>query len=525
MSRRSRDLFDTIRTEGGLLPPDLLKRIAAGGRGLKGLDPADYHLVPGERINEVTSRSWNRLLGAWTAFRDTAAALAPGAPDAGLTRDRWLLVLFQELGYGRLEPVRSLEIDGKAYPISHRWGPCPIHLVGFRTDLDTRTKGVVGAARQSPHSMVKEFLTRSPEALWGCVSNGHRLRLLRDNASLTRQAYVEFDLEAMMLGEVYADFVILWLLCHQSRVEPRGEGNVFRRDAGEYLPLYEAKMVHQFDHRYGDYAIVLPGQGTHILPAVQSDRLEDPAYMTAPRYWVPADEVEARISNRWRRGWLLGWRDVTDARASARTVIASVLPRVGVGHTVPLMFPSGANVPTTAALLGNLTSYAFDYVARQKVGGTHLTYGYLNQLPVLEPQTYAERAPWKGRDTLEAELAPQVLELAYTAWDLELFARDCGYDGPPFRWDEERRFLLRCELDAAFFHLYGIAREDVDYIMDTFPIVRRKDEARFNGDYRTKRVILDVYDRMQRAIDTGEPYQTLLDPPPADPRVAHPPRI
>ncbi len=70
------------------------------------------------------------------------------------------------------------------------------------------------------------------------------------------------------------------------------------------------------------------------------------------------------------------------------------------------------------------------------------------------------------------------MELTYTAWDLQPFAHDCGYYGPPFRWDEERRFLLRCELDAAYFHLYGIDRDDVDYIMDTFPIVQRKNVGR-----------------------------------------------
>jgi hypothetical protein len=80
-------------------------------------------------------------------------------------------------------------------------------------------------------------------------------------------------------------------------------------------------------------------------------------------------------------------------------------------------------------------------------------------------------------------------------------------------WDDERRALLRAELDGAFFHLYGVNRDDVDYIMETFPIVKRKDQAKF-GEYRTKRLILDVYDRMQKAIDSGEPYQTLLDPPP-----------
>jgi len=118
---------------------------------------------------------------------------------------------------------------------------------------------------------------------------------------------------------------------------------------------------------------------------------------------------------------------------------------------------------------------------------------------------------------------PRVLELTYTAWDLEPFAKDCGYDGPPFRWSEERRFLLNSELDAAYFHLYSIERDDVDYIMETFPIVKRKDEKQY-GEYRTKRVILEIYDEMKRAMETGEPYRTRLEPGPADPLVAHAPR-
>jgi hypothetical protein len=114
----------------------------------------------------------------------------------------------------------------------------------------------------------------------------------------------------------------------------------------------------------------------------------------------------------------------------------------------------------------------------------------------------------------------RVLELMYTAHELEPFAKDCGYDGPPFRWDKERRFLLRCELDAAFFHLYGIGKDDVAYIMDTFPIVRRKDEELY-GAYRTRDTILEIYDALAEAVRTGQPYQTRLNPPPADPGMAH----
>jgi hypothetical protein len=204
----------------------------------------------------------------------------------------------------------------------------------------------------------------------------------------------------------------------------------------------------------------------------------------------------------------------------------------------------------TAALLANLAAFGFDYSARQKVAGLHLTYGYLKQLPVVAPETYKCASSF-STELLRDWLLPRVLELTYTAWDLEPFAQDCGWSGPPFRWDEERRFLLRCELDAAFFHLYLPAepngdwgraegenaedlarlkasfptpRDAVAHIMDTFPIVRRRDEEKFNGDYRTKRVILEIYDALAESIRIGQPYQTRLDPPPADPRSCHPPR-
>jgi len=189
-----------------------------------------------------------------------------------------------------------------------------------------------------------------------------------------------------------------------------------------------------------------------------------------------------------------------------------LLPWSGVGHTAPLMLPQNADALLVCGLLASLNSMALDYVLRQKMGGTHLTFFILRQIAVPTPARYTTE--------LLDVVVPRVVELSYTAWDLQPFARDCGYHGPPFRWDEERRFLLRCELDAAYFHLYSIERDDVDYIMGTFPIVKRKDEAA-HGEYRTKRVILEIYDAMQRAMDSGEPYQTRLDPPPADPRVAH----
>ena len=98
---------------------------------------------------------------------------------------------------------------------------------------------------------------------------------------------------------------------------------------------------------------------------------------------------------------------------------------------------------------------------------------------------------------------------------MEAFARDLGDDGPPFRWDEERRTLIRAELDAAYFHLYGLERDEVEHVMDSFDALRRREEKPQNfGEFRTKRLILERYDAMAEAIRTGEPYQTILDPPP-----------
>jgi len=225
MKGRVNGHFAAVRTEGGLLPPDLMQQVAAGDRSLPGLTPESYHLARGERLNETIARSWNRVRSAWHGFRDALSQLPRNDPAIGLTRERWLGVIFQELHYGRLPRASGLELDGKAYPISHVWGNIPIHLVGYGVDLDKRTPGVAGAARSSPHGLVQEYVNRSGDHLWGIVSNGRKLRLLRNNVSLTRQSYVEFDLEAIMEGELYSDFALFWLLCHQSRLEGKAPGN------------------------------------------------------------------------------------------------------------------------------------------------------------------------------------------------------------------------------------------------------------------------------------------------------------
>ena len=218
---RLRSEFQTVRSEGGLLPPDLLRRVVDRRAALAGTSPEDYGLSPGERLTEVITHSWNRLRRHYGEFDSAAAHLPEGEAGTGLTNDKWSLPLLRVLGFGFLPASAGPEIGGRTYAIGRFFGPVPVHLVGRGLSLDRRTAGQRGAAVVNPHGLVQEFLNRSDAHLWAIVSNGLRLRILRDNQTLSRQSFLEFDLEAMFAGEVYSDFVLLWLIVHASRFAAR----------------------------------------------------------------------------------------------------------------------------------------------------------------------------------------------------------------------------------------------------------------------------------------------------------------
>jgi hypothetical protein len=317
------------------------------------------------------------------------------------------------------------------------------------------------------------------------------------------------------------------------------------------LPVYEGKMFSFYDHRHADVVLSATAQ----IRQGQSEELTegehlDPTRMARPRYWISSDEIEARVRGQWERRWIPGWKEITSP-TNARTLIPAALPLAGIGHKIPVFLPDPRVRHLTFALIANLASYVCDFVCRNKLNGTSLTPFTFKQLPALQPSKHSAATPWASQGSLGQWLLPRILELTFAAWDMEAFAIDLGFRGPPFRWDEERRLLLRCEVDAAFFHLYlpaeangdwrhaegetaedlaqlkkffPMPRDAVAHIMDTFPIVRRKDEEKFDGDYRTKRVILEIYDALAESIRTGHPYQTRLDPPPADPECCHPAR-
>jgi hypothetical protein len=271
-------------------------------------------------------------------------------------------------------------------------------------------------------------------------------------------------------------------------------GNIFEKGDEKYLPLFEAKMIYHYNHRYGDFAGSPPGKRPHILPNVSQEKLKDPNYCVMPYYWIPEEECESRISkSSWKQNWFFAFRDVTDSRASARTVIASIVPLYAISHPLPIIMPS-VKPDGVLMMLAIMSSFIFDFVARQKVSGLHLTYNHLKQLPFIfnisKNTSYDATAPQIEK------IEKNILELVYTSFEMKPFAESCGYSGPPFYWNEECRFQLKCELDGIFFHLYNLERDDVEYIMETFPIVKRKDEARW-GSYRTKEEILKYYDEIK----------------------------
>ncbi|MDC0743215.1 Eco57I restriction-modification methylase domain-containing protein [Polyangium mundeleinium] len=283
-------------------------------------------------------------------------------------------------------------------------------------------------------------------------------------------------------------------------------GNVFAHGSERMLPLYEGRLAHQFNHRYAQEP------GGELVEATEA-QLRDTSFVVEPHYWVPEQAAREMLDRRKSacRSGLLGFRRVARP-GDERTVIAAILPWGPASYG--FIMTMGPRAEELLLLCGIYNSYAFDYLARSSLSQPSFPQSTFQQLAAPTPAQMDNVAGYLGV-TMRTFVGSRVFELTYTARDLEAFARDVGYEGQPFQWDGERRFLLRCELDAAFFHLYGLSRDDTEHILDTFPIVRRDDE-KAHGEYRTKLVILEMYDAMTEAVRFARPYETRLDPPPVD---------
>ena len=267
------------------------------------------------------------------------------------------------------------------------------------------------------------------------------------------------------------------------------------------LPLYEGKMIHQFDHRWSTF------ENGDVRDVVDAEK-QDCDYEITPRYWVDLTHVRERMTEKWAGlNYFLGWRDITNA-TNQRTDICSVVPVTAVGHKL-ILFTTNQIPTLEACLLADFNSFVHDWCARQKMGGTDLTYAYKKQFPTLAPVAY------KQSDI--DFIVPRVLELTYTSNSLKPWAEALGYKGEPFKFDPERRAILRAELDARYAKLYGLNEEELTYILDpsavygadypseSFRVLKEKEIAEF-GEYRTMRMVLDAW-HAQEAASVAMPYK------------------
>lgn len=288
-----------------------------------------------------------------------------------------------------------------------------------------------------------------------------------------------------------------WSIRFMTMFHMSGDSELFEAaPSDENMSLYEAKMIHHFDHRWATFRVQKDEDVSSDVPLVDK---QDPSFAIMPRYWVPRVATSEKLrASGWTRPWLMGWRNIARS-TDERSFISSVIPIAGVGHSMPLWFLE-LDARFAAAFLGNMSALVFDFVVRQKLGGTNMTFGYYKQFPVLPPDAYSN-----------ADLTfigSRVLELTYTAWDLQGWAQDLGCEDEPFGFDPDRRALIRAQLDAWYARAYGLTRDELRYVLDPADIegpdypsetfrVLQKNELKEFGEYRTQRLVLEAWDKLQ----------------------------
>ena len=389
----------------------------------------------------------------------------------------------------RLASLTSFDNEALIFPAVHHF---------FRFCILVTGHGV----RQPQFRFLLRTISQLDDPARSFSLSGRNISLINPNTLTAATFRSQYDAE--LTTKIYSRVPVLirdddpagnpWGISFMAMFHMANDSGLFLTEPGpDNVPLLEAKMIHQFDHRWCTY----DGGDTRNLT---SHEQTDTSFEPTPRYWVNGVRVRERLAERnWNHPWLIGWRDITNP-TNERTLIAAAFPRLAVGHTTPLLMPNSANIRASGSLIANLSAIVFDYVVRQKVGGTHLVIGVLKQLPVLAPNTY-------GSDDMDW-IRDRVLELTFTSSSMTGFARDLGYDGPPFPWNDDRRAQLRAELDAWYARAYGLTRDELRYILDpadvmgedypseTFRVLKNNEIKKF-GEYRTRRLVLEAWDRME----------------------------
>jgi len=268
------------------------------------------------------------------------------------------------------------------------------------------------------------------------------------------------------------------------------------------LPLYEAKMFRPYDHRFGSVYVeeknwVNQGQTTETTLV----EYQNPEHVVLPRWWAEEREILARVDGNIPSA-LMAFRNVTRATDS-RTVLATFIPASGVVNSAPLiLFEDGRAPRQQCCLLANLNSLALDYVAKCKIANVNLNFFIVEQLPVFSPDFYEQKCPWDGKQTLEKWISERVLKLTCTANDMLPLAEAAGFKEGVHKWREDERRELMAELDAAYFLLYGIDRDDAQYILSTFSGAADKETGLLASGTQFE-LVLEKYDELRAKTRKG----------------------
>ncbi|MBL7214424.1 MAG: N-6 DNA methylase [Phycisphaerae bacterium] len=297
----------------------------------------------------------------------------------------------------------------------------------------------------------------------------------------------------MLMFHQFFDAKLFQTLEQIKKKDFKRDGEKWKKGKQVLLPLYEAKMIQMYDHHAASVVIDETNwmrQGQTVTTS--SAQHQNPEFIVEPRWWIEKRQVDEKLEN-YNPLKMIAFKNVTSP-TNERTMIAAFVPPVGVVHSAPIIF-TGDEITArqTTCLLANLNSLIFDYVCRQKIGGVNLSYFIINQLPAFSPDKYADFCPWDKKKTLEAWISERVLKLTCTSNDMVPLAKEAGFKPGVHKWKDTERRKLMAELDAAFFHLYGIKRDDVSYILSTFSGVAKEGDIAF-GD-TTESLILNYYDQ------------------------------
>jgi len=320
------------------------------------------------------------------------------------------------------------------------------------------------------------------------------------------------------------------------------DSSLFTKASFDTVPLYEAKMFYHYDHRYATYENATQANlNEGNLPQLDVYSHQNPQKQNVPNFFIKnSDLTPILIRLGYLKKYLLAYRGISNS-SSERTLISSILPLYGVGNSAPCINIKEGSVFDYITLLSSLNSICVDYTIKQKFSGNNINFFVIKQIPL----------PTKN------EISPAILnqiifitiELVFTSWDIKCFADDvwkeadeklrlllrtqwdenktktgghkwdppkwCEIDNdgcpfPPFKWDEDRRAVLKAELDAIYAKLYGLTTDELRYILDpqdvygpdfpgeTFRVLKEK-EIRNYGEYRTKRLVMEAWERLNNS--------------------------